>query len=69
MEIGSYLVNDGGYRMSVMDHVETLKAKHADLDHTILEEENRPCPDETRIKELKRQKLRIKDELRPLRHQ
>jgi len=55
--------------MSVMDHVETLKAKHADLDHTILEEENRPCPDETRIKELKRQKLRIKDEIVHLTHQ
>jgi len=69
MRTGSYLVNDGGYRMSVMDHVETLKAKHADLDHTILEEENRPCPDETRIKELKRQKLRIKDEIVHLTHQ
>ncbi len=52
-----------------MEHVETLKAKHADLDHIIVEEENRPCPDEARIKELKRLKLRIKDEIVHLTHQ
>jgi len=55
--------------MSVMDHVESLKAKHADLDHLITEEEQRPWPDQTRITELKRQKLRIKDEIAQLERQ
>lgn len=49
--------------MSMTERVEALKAKHADLDHMIVEEENRPLPDQTLITELKRQKLRIKDEI------
>ncbi len=52
--------------MSLSEHVETLKAKHADLENLIVEEEHRPAPDEARIKELKRQKLRIKDEIAQL---
>lgn len=49
--------------MAVLDRVETLKAKHADIDHKILEEENRPSPDQLLIAELKREKLRIKDQI------
>lgn len=49
--------------MSVTEHIETLKAKHADLEQLITEEEHRPLPDQTMISELKRQKLRIKDEI------
>ncbi len=52
--------------MSVIEHLDTLKAKHADLDHLINEEEHRPLPDQTLISELKRQKLRIKDEIAQL---
>jgi hypothetical protein len=54
--------------MAVLDRVETLKAKHADLDHKIVEEENRPSPDDLLIAELKREKLRIKDEIVVLTH-
>jgi len=54
--------------MAVLDRVETLKAKHADLDHKIVEEENRPSPDAFLIAELKREKLRIKDEIVVLTH-
>lgn len=54
--------------MAVLDRVETLKAKHADLDHKIVEEENRPSPDQMLITELKREKLRIKDEIAGLTH-
>jgi len=54
--------------MSVAEHVESLKAKHADLDHIILEEESRPHPDQALITQLKRQKLRIKDEIAQLAH-
>lgn len=54
--------------MSVAEHVESLKAKHADLEHLIEEEEGRPYPDQTTITQLKRQKLRIKDEIAQLSH-
>ena len=53
--------------MSVTEHLDSLKAKHLDLEHLIEQEEARPRPDEDRIHELKRQKLRIKDELERLR--
>lgn len=54
--------------MSTLEHVDSLKAKHADLDRLIAEEEARPHPDEGRITELKRQKLRIKDQINDLTH-
>lgn len=54
--------------MATTEHVDALKAKHADLDRLIAEEESRPRPDEARITELKRQKLRIKDEIVHLAH-
>jgi hypothetical protein len=49
--------------MSVVEHLDSLKAKHLDLEHLIEQEEARPRPDENKINELKRQKLRIKDEI------
>src|ERR1043165_5182794 len=54
--------------MSAAEHVESLKAKHQDLEHLILEEEGRPHPDQALITQLKRQKLRIKDEIAHLAH-
>ena len=44
-------------------HLESLKIKHADLEAKIADEERRPHPDEDIIHDLKKQKLRIKDEL------
>ena len=49
--------------MSVQEHIEALRSKHLDLKHEIEEENQRPHPDDFRIAELKRQKLRIKDEI------
>ncbi len=49
--------------MSLQDRVSSLKAKHADLETAIESEVRRPFPDDTRILVMKRQKLRIKDEL------
>lgn len=43
--------------MSVMEHMESLKTKHHDLENLIEQEEARPRPDEAKINELKRQKL------------
>ncbi len=49
--------------MSTVDHVEALKAKHASLEHAISQETARPHPDDDAICNLKRKKLRIKDEI------
>ena len=43
--------------------VEELRTEHQNLEQQIVEENLRPHPDELRIQELKRQKLRIKDEI------
>ncbi len=49
--------------MSVGEHIETLRAKHASLEEAIDQENLRPHPDDMRIQELKKEKLRIKDEI------
>ncbi len=49
--------------MSAQEHIEALRSKHLVLKHEIDEENQRPHPDDFRITELKRQKLRIKDEI------
>ncbi len=49
--------------MSVYEHIEALRAKHVTLKQEIDEENQRPYPDDIRITELKRRKLRIKDEI------
>ena len=48
--------------------LDTLREKHAELEHQIEEEENRPLPDNTIVHSLKKQKLRIKDELQRQAH-
>ena len=49
--------------MSSDERVDALKAKHAALEAALDQENRRPNPDSTALAELKRQKLRIKDEL------
>ena len=49
--------------MSVQERIEALRAKHGSLKEEIEEENQRPHPDDLRIAELKRLKLRIKDEI------
>lgn len=49
--------------MNIAERIDALKAKHAALDAAIQEENNRPLPDTTKIHDLKRQKLKIKDEI------
>jgi hypothetical protein len=48
---------------TTMHNLDSLKAKHAALEHAIEEENNRPHPDDTVITDLKRQKLKIKDQI------
>ena len=44
-------------------HRSALEAKHAGLDRRIADEAHRPLPDQATIAELKKQKLRLKEEL------
>jgi hypothetical protein len=53
----------GGPCMSLQDHIEALKEKHAALERALDEENKRPLPNQDAIYDLKRQKLRIKDEI------
>jgi hypothetical protein len=49
--------------MSVENRMEALKEKHKALDAALEEEFSRPHPDDLEIHNLKKQKLRIKDEI------
>lgn len=44
-------------------HVSALQNKHAGLEAKLREELNRPAPDTATIQQIKKQKLRIKEEL------
>jgi hypothetical protein len=44
-------------------HVSALQLKHAGLERQIRDEQSRPVPDLVTIQQLKRKKLRIKEEL------
>ena len=47
-------------------HVAALQSKKAGLERQIQAELSRPAPDEVTLKDLKRRKLRIKEELSQL---
>jgi hypothetical protein len=49
--------------MQTDERLDTLNDKHATLERAIEKENLRPHPDDIRISELKREKLRIKDEI------
>jgi hypothetical protein len=49
--------------MSPKDRIQTLKEQHAALERAIDEENRRPLPNDDVLSDLKRQKLRIKDEI------
>lgn len=44
-------------------HISALESKHAGLDARIEDENQRPMPDAATISRLKKEKLRIKEEL------
>ncbi|WP_203311156.1 MULTISPECIES: YdcH family protein [Sphingomonas] len=44
-------------------HQQALETKHAALDRRIADEVHRPMPDAATLADLKRQKLRIKEEI------
>ncbi|WP_019644775.1 YdcH family protein [Novispirillum itersonii] len=49
--------------MSLDARIESLRTKHAQLDSALEMEKRRPQPDAKAIADMKRQKLRIKDEI------
>jgi hypothetical protein len=49
--------------VSSIERLDSLKARHAGLEAQINEEAKRPHPDDTTIHALKKEKLRIKDEI------
>ncbi|AYV44872.1 DUF465 domain-containing protein [Caulobacter flavus] len=53
--------------MAIESRIRELGSRHENLDRTIQEETNRPGSDATRLRELKRQKLRLKEEIEGLR--
>jgi hypothetical protein len=54
--------------MSLNDRIETLRTRHRGIEEQIDEEISRPLPNQDVIHDLKRQKLRIKDEIAVLEH-
>ena len=52
--------------MSLEDRIDALKEKHHVLETALEVENNRPHPDDAAVAGLKKQKLRIKDEIASL---
>ncbi len=49
--------------MQTDERLDTLNNRHATLERAIEEENQRPYPDDFRLSQLKREKLRIKDQI------
>ncbi len=54
--------------MSLQAHVNELQAKHKALEAELAEAMNHPASTDAEIAELKRKKLRLKDEISRLQH-
>ena len=52
--------------MTGVEQVEALKSRHAELEQILEDEIGRPHPDQSVIAGLKKEKLKIKDELAQL---
>jgi hypothetical protein len=53
--------------MAIEARIRELDSRHETLDRAIQDEANRPAADELRLRELKRRKLKLKEELEHLR--
>lgn len=54
--------------MGLESHIQELSDKHHKLDEAIQEELHRPHPDDLILSDLKKRKLRLKEEIERLRH-
>ncbi len=55
--------------MALDARIRELGSRHQSLEQAIQEEMRRPYADDLKLKELKRQKLRLKEEIEALRNQ
>ena len=55
--------------MAIDARIRELGARHQSLERAIEDELSRPAADEIRLKDLKRQKLRLKEEMESLKAQ
>jgi hypothetical protein len=55
--------------MAIEARIRELGVRHQTLDRAIQDEASHPAVDDTKLRELKRQKLRLKEELENLRAQ
>ncbi len=53
--------------MAIQARIRELGSRHENLERAIQEEASRPASDDLRLRELKRRKLRLKEELETLR--
>jgi hypothetical protein len=53
--------------MAIEARIRELGVRHENLDRAIQEEYRRPASDDLRLRELKRQKLRLKEQMEALR--
>lgn len=53
--------------MSLQSRLESLKVRHATLERSIADEDLRPQPDTSTLSRLKREKLRLKEEMERVR--
>lgn len=53
--------------MSLENRIESLKTRHASLEGRIAAEDLRPMPDSDALARLKREKLRLKEEMERMR--
>jgi hypothetical protein len=49
--------------MNLQAHLSALTQKHSVLKNNIIQEERRPSPDTTRLMALKKEKLKIKEQI------
>jgi len=56
-------------RMTVDARLQSLRSRHTKLEEELHREQTRPHADDAHIAELKREKLRLKDEIERLEHQ
>lgn len=52
--------------MPAQERLESLNRRHQEVDTRLVEEKNRPAGDEMTIARLKKEKLRLKDEIQNL---
>lgn len=54
--------------MSIAGHLDALKRKHGALEDQIAETMARPSPDQSSLTRLKREKLKLKEQIEKLQH-